>query len=90
MIRILDKGNTPVTIDSCINPDIHAASPSNEGDYSGACEIGRQEGADLITRMQQEQNPTLLGAAIRKMVERRQFGPVEIGFCSIVALALIE
>lgn len=90
MIRIPDKGNTLVTIDSRINPDIHAAGSTNKGDYSGACEIGRHEGADLIARMQQEQNPTLLGAAIRKMVERGQFGPVEIGFCSIVALALIE
>lgn len=79
-----------MTIDSHTDPDIAVLDSDSEGDYSTACETGRQKGSNLIAQMRQEQNPTLLGAAIRQMVERGTFGPVEIGFCSIAALTLIE
>ena len=47
--------------------------------------IGREKADQLILQMRLTQNPTLLGAAVREMVEGGNFGPVEIGFCQRLA-----
>lgn len=53
--------------------------------YGALNKIGREKADDLIVRMRATGNPTLLGFAVRDMVEAGVYGPEGVGFCQRIA-----
>ncbi|MGV8864978.1 MAG: hypothetical protein ACOH2T_27970 [Pseudomonas sp.] len=51
---------------------------------------GRKMAADLVGRIVSDQNPTLLGWALKEMISRKDFGGVEVGFANEIAECLIK
>lgn len=67
-----------------------AWNPARSGDYAEDCSFGREAGEQVFLAIRESQNPALLGAAIRAMVEAGYYGGVEAGFCSIFGMSLAQ
>lgn len=58
---------------------------TTQSEYGAQNALGREKADQLILQMRLTQNPTLLGAAIRDIVNGGTYGPVEVGFCQRLA-----
>ena len=62
--------------------------PKKSGDYVIDCATGRKAAIELCDYMLANDNPVLLGSVMRDMVAGGEFGGVEAGFCSEIAIQL--
>lgn len=58
--------------------------------YAEACAAGRRAAAELIERMRDEENPTLLRRAVIEMVDENRPTGHLIGFYHAIAVELID
>jgi len=63
--------------------------PERSGRFFEDCARGHRYAAELIAEMTQENNPTLLGAVVRSMIDGGKFEAVEIGFFSRVGQQIV-
>jgi hypothetical protein len=60
--------------------------PDRTGDYEQDCAAGRSKALQLLTTIEETQNPALFGTVIRAMVAAGTYEGTEIGFCSRVGI----
>lgn len=59
-------------------------------EWTKKCETGRKLADDVISQAIEEQNPLPIVAVARRLAERRNDGPLAIGFFTRLAAAVIE
>lgn len=64
--------------------------PPVPSDFRTANAIGRSYGEVFLEELNDTQFPPLLGHVMRSMVNKGRFGPVEIGFCQVLATAILQ
>jgi hypothetical protein len=62
------------------NGSVNLWDPAEPGEYSEACALGRRYAAELHEHMIVIENPMLLGAVVRAIIDRGKFCGVEAGF----------
>lgn len=60
------------------------------GDWKSDCESGRSLGRTLLAQMVEDENPTVLGHAVRSLMEANRWSGVEAGFLHAFAEAAIR
>jgi hypothetical protein len=65
-------------------------TPERPKDYGAACAMGREYGLELITHIQENRDPAILGGVIRAMIAAGTFDGVEAGFCSAIGVHLLS
>lgn len=65
-------------------------APERPEDYVEACGAGARYADEMIGVIRDTQNPTILGSVMQAIADSAEFGGVEIGFYTRVAVVLMK
>jgi len=64
-------------------------TPERPADRAQAIEMGKDYAREMLVMIRETDNPLIFGAVIRTMTSNGLWGPVEMGFCSVLGIELL-